>query len=45
MAEDYRSKYLVLEQDHSVLKHTHELEIEKARQDHEKVVVQLQERI
>jgi len=29
MAEDYRAKYLALEREHTMLKHTHDYDIER----------------
>ena len=31
MAEDYRAKYLALDREHQMLKHTHELDIENIK--------------
>jgi len=45
MAEDYRAKYLSLEQKHQMLKHTHDYDIERLDQDHSKQVSQLNERL
>ena len=45
MAEDYRSKFLQLEQDHQVLKQTHDLDIEKLAQLHEKETANLSDRL
>ena len=45
MAEDYRAKYANLEREFNYLKHTHEYDLEKVRQDHMNVEGQLNERI
>ena len=45
MAEDYRCKYLALEREFNYLKHTHEYDLEKVRQDHMNIEGQLSERI
>ncbi len=36
MAEDYRSKFLAMEQTHNMLKHTHESDIEQLQMEHSK---------
>eukprot|EP00353_Schmidingerella_taraikaensis_P004752 CAMPEP_0185575800 /NCGR_PEP_ID=MMETSP0434-20130131/6888_1 /TAXON_ID=626734 ORGANISM="Favella taraikaensis, Strain Fe Narragansett Bay" /NCGR_SAMPLE_ID=MMETSP0434 /ASSEMBLY_ACC=CAM_ASM_000379 /LENGTH=45 /DNA_ID= /DNA_START= /DNA_END= /DNA_ORIENTATION= len=45
MAEDYRSKFLALEQEHQMLKHTSDLDLEKLKQEHEKKTAQLSDRL
>ena len=37
MAEEYRGKYLTLERDFQYLKHTHEYDLEKVKQEHIKI--------
>lgn len=45
MAEEYRSKFLAMEQDFNMLKHTHEYDIETIKAEHLKIEKQLNERI
>ena len=45
MAEDYRAKYANLEREFNYLKHTHEYDLQKLRQDRMNVEGQLTERI
>ena len=45
MAEDYRAKYLALDREHQMLKHTHELDIENIKQEHKKKTDQVADRL
>ena len=45
MAEDYRAKYANLEREFNYLKHTHEYDLQKLKQDRMNVEGQLTERI
>ena len=45
MAEEYRAKFLAMEQDFNMLKHTHEYDIETIKAEHLKIEKQLNERI
>ena len=45
MAEDYRAKFLKLEQEHQVLKQTHDLDIENLLQKHDKQTAGLSDRL
>ena len=45
MAEDYRAKYSNLEREFNYLKHTHDYDLEKIKQEHINVEGQLTERI
>ena len=44
MAEDYRAKFLALDREHQMLKHTHELDIENLQQEHKKKSNQVADR-
>ena len=45
MAEDYRAKYSNLEREFNYLKHTHEYDLQKLKQDRMNIEGQLTERI
>ncbi len=45
MAEEYRAKFLAMERDYNMLKHTHEYDLETIKSEHLKIEKQLGERI
>ena len=45
MAEDYRAKFLELEQEHLLLKQTHDLDIVKLAKQHSEEQAMLQEKM